>query len=637
MGMLARLGVVLGLDSGEFKQGLESADRSLSTFSSKVGTVGTIAAAAFAAMTYKALAYSDSISDVAKANDMAISSIMALGEGLAQNGGEAENAGKLVASFTSKIDEAAQGSKDAQVSFTRLGVTLNDLANKDITQLFDQVINSLANMDDTISRNALAMTMFGKAAKGVDFQGLAEGTAEARKEFAEYAAAVELAGDLHDKLDAKATKTIILFTNSFLPTLNSLYDALAKDAKGMENLMEAATTAGKFVAEIFYNAYTVVMMMGAAVTFVASSVKDLFTGQGLDAVSKNFDVLNDRIKELWANAKAFHLEMEKPAAKAEEKKLEIATGPKRKVTPFKDPEAEKMKLMLAMAKLISVEYERHLEFNLANLKTQGEMAYMTENQKKIQEAINKVADDVEQKLLEIQKKREEAAAHGANKAVLDELDNQKQKVEELGEAYKALSKTEIESQIAAQSTFEFGWNKAFNQYAEDSQNAAKIAQDTFQSLTGNMSSAIDNFVKSGKLSFKDLASSIIRDLIAIQMKAQASTIFSSMLGGLKMGGGQFESDINVSGFRADGGSVGANNAYVVGERGPELFVPQGSGTIIPNNRMQPSGGGSKTVNNFTINAIDTKSFEERLYNSSTAVWAANQYANKSLAAVGGRS
>jgi len=639
MGMLARLGVVLGLDSGEFKQGLESADKALGNFSTKVTTVGTLGAAAFAAMTYKALAYSDAISDVAKANDMAISSIMALSEGLAQNGGEAENAGKLVASFTSKIDEAAQGSKDAQVSFGRLGVTLNDLANKDVTQLFDQVINSLANMDDTISRNALAMTMFGKAAKGVDFVGLAEGTAEARKGFEEYAAAVEMAGDLHDKLDAKATKTIVLFTNAFLPTLNALYDALQKDSKGMDALLESAAAAGKFVAEIFYNAYTVVMMMGAAITFVASSIKDLFTGQGLDAVAKNFDVLNDRIKELWANAKAFHLEMEKPAAKAEEKKLTATTGPKRKVTPYKDPEAEKMRLMLEMAKLISIEYERHLEFNFANLKTQGDMAYMSENQKKIQEAINKVADDVEQKLIEIQKKREEAAAHGANKAVLDELDKQKQKIIELGETYKELSKTEIESQIAAQSSFEFGWSKAFNQYVEDSENSAKRAQTIFESLTSNMNSAIDNFVKNGKLSFSDLASSIIRDLIAIQLKAQASSLFSSMLPSLF--GGKYtpgsDSFMGPMPPKADGGYVNSNTPYMVGERGPELFIPQGSGTIIPNNRMQSGGGGRQTINNFTINAIDTKSFEDRLYSSSTAVWAANQYANKSLAAVGGRS
>jgi len=248
MGMLARLGVVLGLDSGEFKQGLESADRSLSNFSSKVGTVGTVAAAAFAAMTYKSLAYADSIADVAKANDMAIKSVMALSEGLAQNGGNADSAGKLISSFTAQVDSAAQGSKEAQEAFTRLGVSFKDLANKDVTELFDQTIEALAKMEDPLSRNALAMTMFGKAAKGVDFVGLAEGTAEARKEFEQYADAVKFAADLNDKLEAKVTKTIVLFNTAFLPSLNALFDALVRDAKGMDALMEAATSAGKFIA-----------------------------------------------------------------------------------------------------------------------------------------------------------------------------------------------------------------------------------------------------------------------------------------------------------------------------------------------------------------------------------------------------
>lgn len=628
MGMLARLGVVLGLDSGEFKQGLESADRSLTTFTAKIPTMGTVATAAFAAMTYKALAYSDSISDVAKANEMAVESIMALGEGLAQNGGEAENAGKLISSFTAKIDEAAQGSKDAQTSFNRLGVSLKDLAYKDVTELFDQVINSLAEMDDSVSRAALGMTMFGKAGKGVDFVGLAEGTAHARQEFAEYAKAVELAGDLNDKLHARTEKTIILFTNAFLPTLNAIYDALAKDAKGMEMLQESASTAAKFIAEIFYNAYTVIMAMGAAINLVGALIKDVWNGNDPKKIGEDLKVYTDRLKELWNNAKAFHNEMWQPEKKKEEEKVKKATtGPRRQVTPYKDTEAERLKQMLEMTKLISVEYERHLDYNLANLKTQGEMAFMTESQRKIQEAMNQVADDVDQKLNEIQKKREEAAAHGADPKVLAELDNQRQKVIELGEAYKELTKTEIESQVQAQSTFEYGWNKAMNQYIEDMENSAKQAQAIFESLTSNMESAITNFVKTGKLSFKDLATSIIQDLIAIQLKSSVLAMFK---------GGADYFGFSLPG-KADGGFVQSNQPYMVGERGPELFIPQGSGTIIPSNRMQQGGGSMQTVNNFTINAIDTKSFEDRLYNSSNAVWAANQYATKSLAVGRGRS
>lgn len=58
------------------------------------------------------------------------------------------------------------------------------------------------------------------------------------------------------------------------------------------------------------------------------------------------------------------------------------------------------------------------------------------------------------------------------------------------------------------------------------------------------------------------------------------------------------------GGKAMGGPVIAGTSYVVGERGPELFTPNRSGTIIPNNKL----GGGGTVINLTVNgAIDGES------------------------------
>jgi len=45
-------------------------------------------------------------------------------------------------------------------------------------------------------------------------------------------------------------------------------------------------------------------------------------------------------------------------------------------------------------------------------------------------------------------------------------------------------------------------------------------------------------------------------------------------------------------FMAMGGPVSSGSPYVVGEQGPELFVPHASGTIVPNNKM--SGGGASS-------------------------------------------
>jgi len=48
--------------------------------------------------------------------------------------------------------------------------------------------------------------------------------------------------------------------------------------------------------------------------------------------------------------------------------------------------------------------------------------------------------------------------------------------------------------------------------------------------------------------------------------------------------------------RAGGGSVSLNTPYIVGESGPELFVPNASGNIIPNNRFGASSAPTLVVN-----------------------------------------
>jgi phage-related minor tail protein len=56
-------------------------------------------------------------------------------------------------------------------------------------------------------------------------------------------------------------------------------------------------------------------------------------------------------------------------------------------------------------------------------------------------------------------------------------------------------------------------------------------------------------------------------------------------------------------MRAEGGPVNAGGAYMVGEKGPELFVPSSSGSIVPNGAMGSSGGGSGGVTvNYNIAA-----------------------------------
>ena len=69
--------------------------------------------------------------------------------------------------------------------------------------------------------------------------------------------------------------------------------------------------------------------------------------------------------------------------------------------------------------------------------------------------------------------------------------------------------------------------------------------------------------------------------------------------------------------RAVGGPVSANRPYLVGERGPELFIPNQSGDIIPNNEIGSNDGiGQGQADNinvtFNINTIDASDFDSLL-------------------------
>ena len=86
---------------------------------------------------------------------------------------------------------------------------------------------------------------------------------------------------------------------------------------------------------------------------------------------------------------------------------------------------------------------------------------------------------------------------------------------------------------------------------------------------------------------------------------------------------------------ADGGSPPVGMASIVGENGPELFVPQGAGTIMPNkmlgamsnNQPQVVYNGPYIAN---MSAIDTQSATQFLAKNKQTIWAVNQSAQRSL-------
>jgi hypothetical protein len=68
-------------------------------------------------------------------------------------------------------------------------------------------------------------------------------------------------------------------------------------------------------------------------------------------------------------------------------------------------------------------------------------------------------------------------------------------------------------------------------------------------------------------------------------------------------------------------------ASIVGERGPELFIPKTAGTIVPNGG---GVGGNTVINNYNISAVDAKSVAQLFAENRRALLGTVRAAEKEL-------
>tara|TARA_R100001509_G_scaffold109304_1_gene65170 strand:- start:128 stop:2059 length:1932 start_codon:yes stop_codon:yes gene_type:complete len=119
----------------------------------------------------------------------------------------------------------------------------------------------------------------------------------------------------------------------------------------------------------------------------------------------------------------------------------------------------------------------------------------------------------------------------------------------------------------------------------------------YQGISDTIADGVVNSLKAaidGTKSFAEVVTSVFTDLQnQILQLIRNQIFFGNLTGTLTKGsgilGGLF------GGFLANGGPAQAGRAYMVGERGPEMFVPRSSGTVIPNNQL--GGGGANVVVN----------------------------------------
>jgi len=598
MAIISRLAVLLGLDAGEFNANLGKAKDKVEGFSTGAKISLLAVGTAFAASAREAINFADKINDVAKANEMSVQSVLRMSNALSQNGGNSEDAGKLMASFANKVDEAAQGSEKAQKAFASIGISLKDLRTLAPQELFEKTVKSLSAVEDTTRRNALAMDMFGRAMRGIDIKGFADDLDKTKNKFEGADEAFKKIGVSVDRLDGLFFRLKVNLAEGLAPAFDAATQAMERhferQSKIINRFAEIRKEAGWWAAWKDKEGIQ---------KYVAPSEREFGSVQGA-----NVPGIMSGIGGIAAPKKNI-----------------------REVTEAKNKDAEaEAKRLAEAAKKQQEFYERELLISKAKgerLQKEHELAFLTENERKLQ-----------LELFDIEQKRQQLT--------LGDQFGRKMNQEQANawaEAEKARAKEAY--QIGeAQRSFEFGWQKAFATYTDNATNAAKLGEQAFVSVTQNLETALEQFVQTGKLSFSDLARSIISDLIKIQLKAQATSIFqssgiggffSSIFSGFGGGGGKaFTGGIKLKAF-ADGGNPPVGMPSLVGERGPELFIPKTAGTIIPNNQLGSAmGGGPQVVYNgpyiASMSAIDTQSGIQFLSKNKETIWSANQSAQRSL-------
>jgi len=153
---------------------------------------------------------------------------------------------------------------------------------------------------------------------------------------------------------------------------------------------------------------------------------------------------------------------------------------------------------------------------------------------------------------------------------------------------------------------EVGEDRAVKFSFEDSAgNSLTTAFDTVQRGFEGMFDALIDGTLNVKESFKQLTVDILRNvskMLANRAIAELIGLLATSIGGSLGGGTPY-----IPGLQT-GGTAIAGNPYIVGERGPELFIPGKTGQVVPGNKIGGSGE-VNVVNNITINNQGTSGNE----------------------------
>jgi uncharacterized protein YqgQ len=606
------------------------------SFATITGLASALGVGALAAAVKQAANFADEMQETAEKVGITTKSLSELKYAADLSGDSFEALQTGLKRLSTNILEFSNGGKGAQELFNSLGVSAVDSSGKlrSADDVLKDVADRFATLPNGAEKTALAIQLFGKA--GADLIPLLNQGSAGLKNMADEAErfglvvddqAASAAAQFNDNLD-RLNKSFEGFkleaAKQVLPALADISDAMVQAAKDSGLLYAAFVGLGGVAANALgLDQRTQSTERLAAVRREIEGINKVLAGGQLGGQPLRQEFITKQIEQLkklgieQANLAAF-LEPKadgKPAAtgggngrltvpnggKAEignaafaKQSQELATLIQNFQKAAEGPrtQAEDLQKTLDTYRALNPEVQTYLQGLVDQVAQRELLTKETEAWQRQQE----LAADFDAR--ELQAIEEVSAAEVAKTEAMErqalairELLDPQLKLLNMQQEYTEL----LDAGLLSQEEYASALDKLAESQKDLADNGKTSLDDLKRAVEGFGKDAASTFVDfafTGKASFGDMVESILKDLarLAIQRSItdplikglDDSGIFSNFADGFK----------NIfGGARAAGGPVASGKAYLVGERGPEIFMPSASGTIIPNG----AGGGGMNV------------------------------------------
>lgn len=274
--------------------------------------------------------------------------------------------------------------------------------------------------------------------------------------------------------------------------------------------------------------------------------------QAIKAIEEQYKIVLRDGKEVNRDY-AKQLELISKAKLSTEERAKAIEDLEQKQPYYKREEQHKKELKYAQD--IQDDFQKQIDIQLLQIENQTKGLALTEEEKLVREQLLKLETEYLRKREDI--KQRPGLSDSERQGQLDTL---QKKLEEAKPKIQQSTKEMYEQSHS----FAAGWDQAFKSYTDSAKNAAAFGQSAFSKMTDGMTDSILEFVKTGKMSFSNLADSIITEILRIQIRAAAAQIVgNSGLGGLignMFGGSNATTSTANSNGLTGAGDIGANMA-----------------------------------------------------------------------------